>query len=131
MVACLIVPHSFMVGRMGARNPDRIVSPPSTFTALTLAEMHLAGWELRAVCGRCGVQLRASLPALIMVHGPDAIWWGRKPACPGWECTGVLTYSARATPSGSWVAMTREPDQRTIEAWKAKRRSGDRGPRNM
>jgi hypothetical protein len=108
MVACLIVPHSFMVGRMGARNPDRIVSPPSTFTALTLAEMHLAGWELRAVCGRCGVQLRASLPALIMVHGPDAISGplrhGRRRGGQGIGGQGICRPTA-STRTGSHLAL--------------------------
>lgn len=101
-------------------------------TALTLAEMHLAGWEVRASCNRCKVQLRADLKSMIRVYGPDAIWWGRKPKCPGFECaTGELSYSARAIPSGSWVSMTNPPDQRTVDLWKAKHRDPNRGPRNV
>ncbi|MGH6912044.1 MAG: hypothetical protein ACREE0_22930 [Phenylobacterium sp.] len=116
---------------MGHRNPDRIVSPPSPVLAMTLAEMHLAKWELRARCNRCSTELRADLRSMIRVYGPDAIWWGRKPACPGWGCNGgELTYSARALPSGSWVAMTTVPSQATIDMWKGKRGVTDRGPRN-
>lgn len=116
---------------MGATNPDRLVSPPSPLTALTLAEIHLQGWELRASCNRCRTQLRVSVPALIRVQGPDVILWGKKPPCPGFECnSGVLTYSARAIPSGSWVAMTTPPGQHMLSTWTAKRRQTDRGPRN-
>jgi len=108
---------------MGARNPDRIAAPPSPMAALTLAEIHIVGWELRASCNRCRTSLRVSLPALIRAQGPDAILWGRRPPCPGFECTGgVLTYSARAIPSGSWVSMAQEPSSALVEAWRAKRR---------
>lgn len=107
-----------------------MVDPPNPMTALTLAEMHLAGWEVRAKCNRCKVELRADLKAMIRVYGPDAIWWGRKPKCPGFDCAaGELVYSARAIPSGSWVLLTRAPDPRTVETWRARRRVWDRGTR--
>lgn len=116
---------------MGHVNPDRQVSPPSPLTAMSLAEIHIAGWQLRASCGRCKTALRVNLPAMIRTHGPDAIIWGTRPHCPGWECDGgELRYAARAIPSGSWVAMTTAPSQRDIEVWKTKRRGADRGPRN-
>jgi hypothetical protein len=115
---------------MGARNPDRIVQPPSPMQAMTLAEMHVLGWELRAHCQRCGLSLRANVAALIKASGPDAIWWGVSPPCPGFDCRdGKLVYGARATPSGSWSSMARPPDTRLVEAWKAKRRPRDQGPR--
>lgn len=99
--------------------------------AMTLAEMHLAGWEVRAACNRCKVQLRADLKSMIRVYGPDEIWWGKRPKCPGFECdSGVLPYSARAIRSGSWVAMTTAPSKREIDLWSAHRRTRDRGPRN-
>lgn len=116
---------------MGHTNPDVLVNPPSPLRAMTLAEMHLAGWEVRASCNRCKVQLRVDLPSMIRVFGPDAIWWGRKPKCPGFECSGgVLSYSARAIPSGSWVGMGTVPSPQTVSMWKNRRRSVDRGPRN-
>jgi hypothetical protein len=86
---------------------------------------------LRASCNRCRTSLRVNVPALIRAQGPDAILWGKRPACPGFECDGgVLTYSARAIPSGSWVAMTQERGPRALATWKAKRRATDLGPRN-
>jgi hypothetical protein len=116
---------------MGTRNPDRIANPPGPLAALTLAEIHVAGWEVRAACRRCGLQLRVSLPALIRAHGPDAILWGRRPPCPGLECReGRLTYSARAIPSGSWVSMAQAPSPTIVSAWRARRQVTDRGPRN-
>lgn len=121
----------FMFESMGHRNPDRIDTPPSPLSAFSLAEIHLAGWEVRASCNRCRTSLRVSLPALIRAQGPDATVWGKHPPCPGFECNGgVLTYFARAIPSGSWVSMTQEPSPIIVSAWKAKRRSADRGPRN-
>jgi hypothetical protein len=120
-----------MFRRMGAPNPDRLISPPSPLTALTLAEIHVAGWALRASCNRCRTQLRVSLPAAIRAQGPDAIPWGMRPPCPGFDCEGgVLTYSARAVPSGSWIAMSAPPGPGVVAAWKAKRRIADKGPRN-
>lgn len=116
---------------MGSRNPDRIAAPPNSFTALTLAEIHVAGWEVRAACNRCRTQLRVNIPALIRAQGPDAILWGKRPSCPGFDCAGgKLTYSARAIPSGSWVAMTQQPSRQALSAWTAKRRVHDKGPRN-
>ncbi|WP_091736509.1 hypothetical protein [Phenylobacterium immobile] len=112
---------------MGAKDPDRVVSPPSPMTAPTLAEMHVRRWELRADCNRCKVQLRVSLPAMIRAQGPDAIWWGQHPTCPGYECPGgKLTYYARAISSGSWVSMTSVPDERTIAFWRSSRRARGR-----
>jgi len=117
---------------MGAKNPDRIAAPPSPMLAVTLAEMHVQGWELRAACNRCRTQLRVNLSALVRAQGPDAILWGKRPPCPGFECNGgALTYSARAMPSGSWVTMVQEPSPAVVEAWRRKRRTADRGPRNV
>jgi len=100
--------------------------------ALTLAEMHVQQWEVRASCNRCRTQLRVNLPAMIRAQGPDAILWGKRTACPGFKCSdGALTYSARAIPSGSWVTMVQEPSPAMVEAWRAKRRVTDRGPRNV
>ena len=42
---------------MGTKHPDVVVAPPSAMTALTLAEMHVRRWELKAVCSRCGIKL--------------------------------------------------------------------------
>lgn len=117
-------------GNMGAKNPDRLVDPPSPLRAMTLAEMHVARWELRATCDKCKVHLKVSLPAMIKTHGPDAIWWGQNPKCPGYECaTGRLTYHARAIPSGSWVSMRQAPSEGSLELWRTSYRIRDRGPR--
>lgn len=75
---------------MGAKNPDRAIMPPSPLTAFTLAEMHMAKWELRARCSRCAVELRVDLPAMIRVFGPDAIG--------GDESPGVRPGRARPAP---------------------------------
>jgi hypothetical protein len=108
---------------MGHINPDRMTLPPSPVTALTLAEMRVARWELRAACNRCRVTLRVNLDVMIRAYGPDAVWWGRKPRCPGFECDrGVLTYSARAIRGGSWVSMTQPPSAHVLEIWRVKNR---------
>lgn len=115
---------------MGTKNPDVVRPPPAPEVALTLAEMHLARWELRATCAKCGLSLRADLRSMIRAYGPDAIWWGKRPRCPGWECTsGELVYSARALSSGSWRTMRSPPPQRLIDLWLSKHRHEDRGSR--
>jgi hypothetical protein len=48
---------------MGAKHPDNIRMPPSPEQGLTLAEMHVREWVLKASCRRCGVCLQVSLPA--------------------------------------------------------------------
>jgi hypothetical protein len=103
--------------------------PPAPELALTLAEMHLQGWTLKGSCRRCGLQVRVGVPGLIMVHGPDAIWWGKDAPCPGWDCAGGrLIYSARAVNGGTWTCVsTTRPRQELLD-----RRSGkapDLGPR--
>lgn len=109
---------------MGTKNPDVVVAPPSALTALTLAEMHVRRLELKAVCGRCGIKLRVSLPAMIRTFGPDAIWWGRKPPCPGLECEGgTLTYAARALRGGSWVSMGEPPGELATTAHRNRQRT--------
>jgi hypothetical protein len=116
---------------MGQKHPDVIRMPPAPTLGLTLAQMHLQGWTLRGFCRRCGLQVRVSLPALIMVNGPDAIWWGKDAPCPGWECSGGrLAYSARAINGGSWVnvSTTRAPRE-VVETWKATLNRPDLGPR--
>lgn len=114
---------------MGAKNPDRLKSPPMAETAITLAEMHLERWQLQASCRRCGVILRADLGMLIRVHGPDAIWWGRRPKCPVWDCGGELRYAARSVNGGTWVSLADPAPARVVERWKAVRGIMDRGPR--
>jgi hypothetical protein len=114
---------------MGAKSPDILVPPPSPLTALTLAEMHVRGWQLKATCDRCPTKLRVSLPAMIRTYGPDAVWWGHKPRCPGLECErGVLTYAARALRTGSWVAMSSHPGKVELEAHR-RRKAQSREPR--
>ncbi|MCR5879535.1 hypothetical protein [Phenylobacterium sp. J367] len=106
---------------MSTKRPDVLVQPPSPLTALTLAEMHVRRWTLKATCNRCALKLRASLPALIRTHGPDAVWWGRAPRCPGFECGGgVLTYAAQALRGGSWVAMNQAPGQLAMAAYRSR-----------
>lgn len=114
---------------MSTKQPDVICAPPSPLTALTLAEVHVRRWELKATCNRCTTKLRVSLPAMIRTHGPDAIWWGQTPRCPGLECErGVLTYSARTLRGGSWVSLASPPGQLELRAYE--RRCPDyRGPR--
>lgn len=116
---------------MGAKNPDRVASPPSPSAALSLAEIHIRQWELMAYCPTCRTRLKANLPTMIKVFGPDVIWWGQRPPCPGWDCGGRLLYSARAVRGGTWVSMERDPPSEYVEAWRFKRRlkDDDRGPR--
>lgn len=114
---------------MSTKSPDVLVAPPSPLIAVTLAEMHVLRWELKAVCNRCSLKLRVSLPAMIRTYGPDAIWWGQAPRCPGLECdNGVLTYAARSLRGGSWVAMGQAPGELALAAYE-QRRPRYRGPR--
>ncbi len=114
---------------MSTKTPDVLIKPPSPQTAFTLAEMHVLRWELKARCSKCSLHLRVSLPAMIKTHGPDAIWWGQHPNCPGYECEkGELTYSARSIKGGTWVAMNFTPAERDIQIWK-NNRPAYRGPR--
>lgn len=115
---------------MSTKTPDVLRSPPSPLSALTLAEMHVLRWEVRAQCNRCKTDLRVSLPAMIKTHGPDAVWWGQKPACPGFECRGgILTYTARSIRGGSWVCISAHtPSERDLQTWKNKQ-VNYRGPR--
>ena len=108
---------------MGSINPDRAVPPPSSSMAMSLGEMHQLQWQLRARCQKCNVQLRADLPMLIKVWGPDMIWWGRQPRCPVWACEGRLRYSARSIPAGSWVLMTEQPNKTYVDMWRSRRRN--------
>jgi len=85
------------------RNPDRMASPPSPLTALTLAGNPLGGRGGARIGNRCRTSLRVSVPALLRAQGPDSTLWGKRPPCPGFDCnSGVLSYSARAISSGSW-----------------------------
>lgn len=114
---------------MSTKTPDVLVAPPSPLTALTLAEMHILRWELKAVCNRCGLKLRVSLHAMIRAQGPDALWWGQAPRCPGLECEkGVLTYWARTLRGGSWVSLAQPPGELALAAYRNRRR-GYSGPR--
>lgn len=114
---------------MGSKHPDVLRAPPAPETALTLAEMHIREWELMACCRRCSVRLRVSLPVMIRAYGPDAIWWGRRPPCPVWDCAGHLEYQARSIAGGTWRTLKDPAPPRVVELWKAKRQHQDRGPR--
>mgnify|MGYP005751037663 CR=1 FL=1 len=114
---------------MGAKNPDRVQHPPGPEQAMTLAEMHVAGWVLKASCSRCGVALRANVGAMIKTWGPDTIWWGRTPPCPVWGCSGRLVYAARAISGGSWRSMREPAPVRLVEIWEAKRSRIQHEPR--
>lgn len=103
---------------MSTKQPDVLCAPPSPLVALTLAEMHIRRWELKATCHRCPTKLRVSLPAMIRTHGPDAVWWGKAPRCPGLDCRdGVLTYAARALRGGTWVSMAAAPGRLELTAY--------------
>lgn len=109
---------------MSTKKPDVLVAPPSPLTALTLAEMHVRRWEVKATCHRCGIKLRVSLPSMIRTFGPDAVWWGQTPRCPGLECEdGVLHYAARSVRGGSWVAMIRPPGELEQAAYRNRQRA--------
>jgi hypothetical protein len=114
---------------MGSKSPDRLRNPPSPEQALTLAEIHLQGWTLRASCSKCGVDLRVNVGSLIRIYGPDKVWWGARPACPVWDCPGQLTYSARALNGGTWRSMRESAPERLVTAWKTRREARDLGPR--
>lgn len=114
---------------MGTKRPDVLRHPPGPEQALTLAEMHLAEWQLMACCRRCGVRLRVSLPLLIKAHGPDAVWWGRKGACTVWGCDGQIGYQARSIVGGTWRSMQEPAPARLVDRLTARRSRLDRGPR--
>lgn len=114
---------------MTTKSPDVLVAPPSPLTAITLAEMHVRGWRLKATCNRCTLKLRVGLPAMIRTYGPDAIWWGQSQRCPGLDCyDGKLTYAASSIGGGSWVAMTQPPGNMELTAHHQRQRHG-RGAR--
>ena len=115
---------------MSTKAPDVLRAPPSPMAALTLGEMHQARWRLIARCQRCGLAMRASLQLLIRIHGPDCMWWGHQPRCPGLACKdGRLTYFAQSITGGSWISLQTAPAQHYIDAWKAKRGSFHPAPR--
>ena len=104
--------------------------PPTPMECLTLGEMHQARWTLTARCRKCGLAMRASLQLLIRIHGPDCLWWGNQPRCPGLECRdGRLTYFAQSINGGSRVSMHAPANEQLIAAWKAKRGAFHPGPR--
>ncbi len=115
---------------MSTKSPDVICTPPAPEAALTLAEMHALRWLLVARCNKCRLAVRVNLALLIRVHGPDWIWWGRQPPCPGVDCRdGRLTYIARSIKGGSPRSLASEAPQRCIELWKLKRGQFYPGPR--
>lgn len=115
---------------MSTKKPDVLISPPSPMTAMSLAEMHIQKWEMIAQCGRCGLAIHASLVTMIKVYGPDTIWWGMHPPCPGVKCDGgKLTYSVRSIRGGSWVVMNEKPREQYVKAWKDRRGWMYPGPR--
>lgn len=70
---------------MGTKQTDVLMAPPSPLAALTLAEMHVRRWELKATCDRCATKLRVSLPAMIWTHGPTPSSGAGSRAAPGWN----------------------------------------------
>lgn len=115
---------------MSTKAPDVIRRPPMPEQGVSLGEMHQLGWTLQGFCRACGVRLKVSLPALIMVHGPDAVWWGRSTPCPAWECAGRLRYTVRAINGGTWVSVTDHPVRAEVmQRWRDARGRPDRGPR--
>lgn len=104
---------------MSTKRPDVLVQPPSPLTALTLAEIHVHRWKLTARCNKCPTALKVNVGTLMRVHGPDTVWWGALPPCPGIECDdGRLVYSAQAIRGGTWVTMRHAPAANVLEAWK-------------
>lgn len=115
---------------MSTKRPDVIRQPPQPGLGLTLAHMHLQGWTMMGCCRKCGIKLRVSIPALIMVHGPDAIWWGKKGHCPGWECDGQLEYRIRSIVGGLFTNVSGSPARKEqVDIWRAGREHQDLGPR--
>lgn len=115
---------------MSTKAPDVLCHPPAPETALALAEMHAQRWTLIARCDNCRLAVRVNLPLLIRLHGPDCVWWGRRPPCPGLECRGGrLTYSARSINGGGWRSMAGKAPDRCVEAWARKRGQFHPGPR--
>ena len=115
---------------MSTKRPDVIRKPPSPEEALTLAEIHVAGWIVRANCTRCGLAVRVSMGVMVATYGPDAVLWGRQPRCPRWDpCDGRMTYSAASIKGGSWRSLRSPAPQRCLDLWKAKRAQWLREPR--
>lgn len=95
---------------MGGPNPDTLAGPMIPMAALTLSEMAVRKWKLRARCPKCGLAVRVSVDALIRCHGAYAEWWGRHPPCPtvhdgGFFCEGKLTYYAQGAVRAAWVPL--------------------------
>jgi hypothetical protein len=115
---------------MSSKAPDVICRPPAPETALTLAEMHALRWLLVARCNKCRLAVRVNLALLIRVHGPDCIWWGHQPPCPGLDCRdGRLTYTAQSIKGGSARSLAAKAPERCIALWKQKRGQFHPGPR--
>lgn len=115
---------------MSTKRPDVLSNPPSPLTCLTLGEMHQARWTIVAKCPACSLAMKTNLTALIRLHGPDAIWWGHRTACPGLNCgQGVLVYQAQSIRGGSWIRMDEEPSAQHVAAWNAKRGLTQHRPR--
>jgi hypothetical protein len=109
---------------MGSFNRNRHIPTPTPADALTLGQMAKAGWEMVARCKRCGVVLTVDVAALIKLHGPDAIWWGRKPRCRVVGCVGRVEFGARAWRMGSWQSLSRTPTPQEIERFGPGARKG-------
>lgn len=97
---------------MGRKNPNNIRFPPSALDALTLREIVAAGWTVLATCRRCHVSLVVDMPAMLKVHGPAFLIWGRRPRCRVWtgygddnRCPGRVEFTARSIPGGQWVKL--------------------------
>lgn len=111
------------IPNLSTKRPDVLRAPPRPEEALTLAEMHVAGWRLVACCNRCSLKLRANLPAMIRTFGPDKVWWGETPPCPNADCDmGSLVYSAQSIGGGSWVSLKPRAPATLVSLWGENRR---------
>jgi hypothetical protein len=96
---------------VGGPNPNDMAGPMNPLYALTLADMAMRRWKIRAGCPKCRMVVRVSLDALIRCHGAYAELWNRHPPCPrvhdgGFPCDGRLTYMAQGARGARWVALT-------------------------
>lgn len=81
---------------MGARNPDRIPIAARRRQCETLEQMRLAGWDILAACGKCGLIMRVDLAILIRLRGRDLSLWNRRARCRRVGCLGFVEFQGRA-----------------------------------
>lgn len=80
---------------MGARNPDRIPISARRRQCETIDHMRLAGWDVLAACGKCGLIMRVDLVILIRLRGPALSLWNRKARCRRLGCLGFVEFQGR------------------------------------